>query len=301
MSYKTASQMAIGLENRIARLEKEASWKKQAKYKIEENKEWWRNQTAQAQGEIKKLAPRLWRMVSRFIVNKWGVRVSEFEGKVSLEVHPLIFKYDTDFILSMAREPRGPIPYLNLPDHGFASKDIASAKRSVSRYANKYDLPVIDMFKRMARGRAYPDDLFMSYRAAPMFFFEFEVQETLEFDPRKAVVYFSLSQDDEDFNESDFIELERYAVGEVKSLLRVDKIENEGHDEFGRLVCSIPVFSRMEVEILFSLIERNTDRDGIIYLPDGFQAEGFIFYPQGVVGSSYPIEGGTNWVESHKA
>lgn len=105
------------------------------------------------------------------------------------------------------------------------------------------------------------------------------------FDPRKAMVYFELIED-EDASGGD----EMAALKDLQKTLKVRKIGNEGHDSYGALVCKIDVQSVKDVQKLFQLIDRaKGGGDDMIYL-DGFIAEGFRLLPTGVNGPQIPTD-----------
>ena len=111
-----------------------------------------------------------------------------------------------------------------------------------------------------------------------------------DFDPRKSQMSFDLIQDEDEVGGS-----ERDALSKVKSMLRVRKIDNEGHGSMGELICSISVNDLKEVARIVELVQRNTGGgEDTIYLDDGFQAQGFTLYPQGFNGDSYQMGGNGN-------
>ena len=105
------------------------------------------------------------------------------------------------------------------------------------------------------------------------------------FDPRKAVVYFELVAEED--AEGD----EMAALKELQKILKVRKIENEGHDRYDALVCRISdVHSTGDVKKLFQRIDRaKGGGDDIIYV-DGFAAQQFRLLPEGVNGPQIPTE-----------
>ena len=108
-----------------------------------------------------------------------------------------------------------------------------------------------------------------------------------DFDPRKSQMSFDLIQDEDEVGGS-----ERDALSEVKSMLRVRKIDNDGHGRMGELICSISVNDLKEVARIVELVQSHTGGgEDTIYLDDGFQAQGFTLYPQGFNGYSYQMGG----------
>ena len=101
------------------------------------------------------------------------------------------------------------------------------------------------------------------------------------FNPRKAVIYFELLQD-EDEQGGD----EMAALKELQKILKVRKIENEGHDSYGALVCNIAdVLSLKSVADIYKRIARaKGGGDDVIYLDNGFNASNFRLLPEGVNG-----------------
>lgn len=99
------------------------------------------------------------------------------------------------------------------------------------------------------------------------------------FDPRKAVVYFDLIQD-EDAEGGD----EMAALKELQKMLKVRKIGNEGHDSYGALTCKIDVQSTKDVKNLYKLIDRAKGGGDDIIFVDDFMAQQFRLLPEGVNG-----------------
>ena len=106
------------------------------------------------------------------------------------------------------------------------------------------------------------------------------------FNPRKAVVYFELVADEDDAGGD-----EMAALKELQKILKVRKIENEGHDRYDALICRISdVHSTGDVKNLFQRIDRaKGGGDDIIYV-DGFAAQQFKLLPEGVNGPQIPTE-----------
>ena len=73
-----------------------------------------------------------------------------------------------------------------------------------------------------------------------------------DFVPHRAQMSFDLIQDEDEVGGS-----ERDALSEVKSMLRVRKIDNEGHGRMGELICSISVNDLKEVARIVELVQRN--------------------------------------------
>ena len=108
-----------------------------------------------------------------------------------------------------------------------------------------------------------------------------------DFDPRKSQMSFDLIQDEDEVGGS-----ERNALSEIKRMLKVRSVDNEGHGRMGELICSISVNDLKEVARIIKLVQRNTGGgEDTIYLDDGFQAQGFTLYPQGFNGDSYQMGG----------
>jgi hypothetical protein len=108
-----------------------------------------------------------------------------------------------------------------------------------------------------------------------------------DFDPRKAMMSFDIIQGEDEVGGS-----ESDAVHEIKSLLKVRSVDNEGHGSGGELICKISVSDLTEVARIIELVQRNTGGgEDTIYLDDGFQAQGFTLYPQGFNGDSYQMGG----------
>lgn len=118
-----------------------------------------------------------------------------------------------------------------------------------------------------------------------------------DFDPRKAVVYFDLTLDEDSalkdgVDESSILDMERKAVKSLEKSLKV-RISNEGHDYHGDLICSFALKSLEHAEKLMETIARNAEsgHDTLDAGVEHFYAQNFLFYPQGVNGNSYSIDG----------
>lgn len=118
-----------------------------------------------------------------------------------------------------------------------------------------------------------------------------------DFDPRKAVVYFDLVF--EDWNaEEDGVELSDYpkniigsAIKNIGRLLKV-RVGNEGHDNSGVLTCKFSLDSLEHAEKLMETISRNAEgTDTLSTGVEYFVAQNFVFYPAGLRGDSYSIDG----------
>ena len=120
-----------------------------------------------------------------------------------------------------------------------------------------------------------------------------------DFDPRKAVVYFDLvfqegiaNHDQAEIRDRDFPSLESKAVNNIGRMLKV-RVSNEGHDSSGALICNFPLNSLEQAEELMETIAKNTEggHDTIDTDVEYFVAQNFLFYPNGLRGDSYSIDG----------
>ena len=118
-----------------------------------------------------------------------------------------------------------------------------------------------------------------------------------DFDPRKAVVYFDLTLDEDSADEAGVdekavLKMEMQAVKNMERFLKV-RIGNEGHDYHGALLCKFSLDSLEHAEKLMETISRNAERghDTLDTDVEHFYAENFLFYPQGLRGDSYSIDG----------
>ncbi len=118
-----------------------------------------------------------------------------------------------------------------------------------------------------------------------------------DFDPRKAIMYFSI--DFEDYNaEEDGVEfsdreLHKKTLEAQKKVGRILKvrISNEGHDSSGNLICKFGVDSLKEAAKIFKIIQRGGEGGTVIETGvEYFIANFFTLYPQGVNGIAYQMD-----------
>ena len=126
-----------------------------------------------------------------------------------------------------------------------------------------------------------------------------------DFDPRKAVMYFEIQLGNnlaeminyEEISVSELESMESKALKNVSRLLKV-RVENEGHDHWGDLICKIAVNSLEEVAKIVEIVQRNTiGGEDQIDLGRHFSAHHFTLYPTGVNGRPIYQMGGNGGYE----
>ena len=100
-------------------------------------------------------------------------------------------------------------------------------------------------------------------------------------------IYFDLNCEDNWSSEKEFA-----AVKELQQLLNTfcSRIENEGHDQFGNLICSFTLDTRQLKNLQKTLTANN--QDGILYLENDFTASSFEIVEQPGLSQAVPFD---NW------
>ena len=145
------------------------------------------------------------------------------------------------------------------------------------------------------------------------------MSEAVSFDPRKAMIYFDLSFEEDNYEEdkassdarskkmaADFLKLgkgdesravmaaEDLAMKAVEAMLKKSgvsfKLDNEGHDAYGNLIVKFGVDSADEAKKIHDVVMKaHGGGDDAIYLENYMTAQGFRVYPQGVNSKSYSL------------